>query len=301
MMKKSLLFLVLAFYSGVPVFSQERGEALERIFARLDQDGDGKILVKDLPPMLRQSLAKLDKDSDGQLDKDEMKKAPMGEILKDAGRSFEKLRQQFQDLDQDGDGKVALDQFPEDTRARLKRLDRNKDGSIDRKELQELRNMMLPGMMPPGVEGRKPAESDRPDAAAAMLERAQQLFKQYDQDGDGKIALSDLPDPIQQRMVDVDANQDGQLDKQELREFANRIRQRAEKSDKERKGDKDEKGDKKGRGDRGDDLSPQRPKRPPTQDDSSAGKGGVGNKGAGGNKGADDSKGGDGAGNGKAK
>lgn len=77
-----------------------------------------------------------------------------------------------------------------------------------------------------------------------MLERAQQLFKQYDQDGDGKIALADLPSQISDRVSRMDVNKDGQIDKAELRAMAG-----------EMKGPE-------GRSDRNEDLSPQKPKRP---------------------------------------
>jgi hypothetical protein len=42
------------------------------------------------------------------------------------------------------------------------------------------------------------------------------LFKHFDTDGDGKVALADLPAPLQARLKDADANADGVLTRDEM-------------------------------------------------------------------------------------
>lgn len=58
------------------------------------------------------------------------------------------------------------------------------------------------------------------------LQRMMQLFERLDQDGDGKIALTDLPERLQTRLQQLDANDDGDLDREELIARLRQMRQR---------------------------------------------------------------------------
>lgn len=208
------------------------GDLVKMLLERFSKNGDGKVALADLPAPLRERLAKFDKNDDKLLDRTELKDAPLPDMNGEVNRMLERVKQVMQSLDKDGDGKVALVDFPVEFKERLARFDKNNDGQIEKSELAELRGMV-------GGEGGNAA-----GGPAAMLERAQQLFKQYDQDGDGKIALADLPTQISDRVSRLDTNKDGQIDKAEMRAMAG-----------------DMKGPE-GRSDRNEDLSPQMPKRP---------------------------------------
>jgi len=78
----------------------------------------------------------------------------------------------------------------------------------------------------PGDAGRGPAgngepqgrkrRSGPPDAAKGDFAAVSgQMFAQLDKDGDGRIAKSDLPGPLQARMATADTNKDGFIDRQE--------------------------------------------------------------------------------------
>lgn len=68
----------------------------EKLFARMDKDGDGKILLADLPERLRDRLAKADADHDGALTREELKAAH-------EAHKAEWLKK----IDTDGDGVVS--------------------------------------------------------------------------------------------------------------------------------------------------------------------------------------------------
>lgn len=47
-------------------------------------------------------------------------------------------------------------------------------------------------------------------------ERLDRLFQRFDRDGDGKIALRDLPERLRERLAPADTNKDGQLTRDEI-------------------------------------------------------------------------------------
>ena len=47
-------------------------------------------------------------------------------------------------------------------------------------------------------------------------ERMEKLFQRFDKDGDGKIALKDLPERMRERLARADTNNDGQVKRDEL-------------------------------------------------------------------------------------
>jgi len=105
----------------------------------------------------------------------------------------------FRTLDANGDGKITVDEVGEQQQRAFERLlrvsDENEDGSLTRKEFEAgfepddpvTLNEAGPGR--PGMRGNRP---QRPDI--------DQLFERVDTDGDGKIALKDLPEPLQMRL-----------------------------------------------------------------------------------------------------
>ena len=208
------------------------GDRMKQMLERFGKDG--KVALADLPAPLRERLASLDKNNDKVLDKDELKDAPLGE-MGDPARMLERVREMMKNLDKDGDGKVAITDIPAGFRERLAQLDKNKDGMLEKSELADLKNMIGnagPGFGPASGPGAGPGE------------RIQQMFAQFDKDGDGKVALADLPEQARERLSRLDKNGDGQIEKSELAGMADEMKKME------------------GRFDRGEDLSPQQPKRP---------------------------------------
>lgn len=194
---------------------------------------DGKIVLADLPAPIRENLAKFDKNNDKILDQDELKEGQFNEMANPA-RMLERARQVMKDLDKDGDGKVAIADIPPEFRARIAQLDKNKDGVIEKSELAELKNLV----------GSAGGSGVGTESSSGPGERIRQMFAQFDKDGDGKVALADLPEQAKERLARLDKNSDGMIEKSELAGLADEMKKME------------------GRFDRGEDLSPQQPKRP---------------------------------------
>jgi Ca2+-binding EF-hand superfamily protein len=104
-------------------------------------------------------------------------------------------------FDKNQDGFVTKDELPEYLAKTFERFDRNGDGKLDRTEiaalLQTLRLMLAP---PPEVE--------------AVVEK---LLALYDTDKDGKVSKAEAGGALANNFAALDLNQDGFLDRGELR------------------------------------------------------------------------------------
>ena len=138
--------------------------------------------------------------------------------------------QMFAQWDQDKDGKVLVSELPQRAQQRLSQADTNGDGALTLDELrahhearraqmlkaadkdgdgklsEEERRAMRPG---PGGPGGRHGKQGRPGQGGPK--DPTQLFSRFDQDGDGKVALSELPPRAQERIAGADTNQDGVL------------------------------------------------------------------------------------------
>ena len=119
----------LAAHEGENTATRQRGEKrLERLFSRYDQDGDGRILLTELPEEKREHLSEADLDGDGALTREEMKQA------------HQRRRQEFQtQADKDGDGQVSEAEgkafFEVKMQERFARKDANHDGALSADEV----------------------------------------------------------------------------------------------------------------------------------------------------------------------
>jgi Ca2+-binding EF-hand superfamily protein len=130
----------------------------------------------------------------------------------------------FKKLDVDGDGVLAESEIPDDKQAlfgRLVRLgDENDDGKL---APEEFAAGLAGGKKADRPEAPKPDKSNpgRPDGAGGDRPRPGALFRQLDANGDGKVALDEVPEQGRARferlMARADEDQDGALS---LREFA---------------------------------------------------------------------------------
>ena len=141
-------------------------DRMREIFARLAKDGEGKISLAELPPPMRQRLAKLDKNKDQFIDRDEFKAAPLGEMFAGSpGATGERMLEMLKRFDTDNDGKLDLEDLPEPIRERMEPGDTNADGLIDQAELKALVAKTIKSAQAAGpgrAEGKK--AGDRPAA-----------------------------------------------------------------------------------------------------------------------------------------
>ena len=105
--------------------------------------------------------------------------------------------------DSDGDGRLAVEEIPEQMRARFDRIDLNQDGYADPSEIDSM--MRRRG----GVNG--PA-----GGPGGLMQR--------DSDGDGKLSMDEAPPQLKRRFDQLDSNGDGFLERDELSSMRGRGR-----------------------------------------------------------------------------
>jgi Ca2+-binding EF-hand superfamily protein len=146
------------------------------LFDSLDADKDGEISAEELSSAVA-ALKKLDKDGDGKLSREETR--PVGGF---GGGGFGRgggpggfntaaLVERIMGNDKNKDGKVTKDEMPENQQAFFDRLDENKDGALDKAEVEKgLANFGRRGGRSgqPGERGGdRPARPKRPGTESA--------------------------------------------------------------------------------------------------------------------------------------
>jgi collagen type III alpha len=124
-------------------------------------------------------------------------------------------------FDQNNDGKITKDELPERMHAMIERLDTNKDGAIDNKELAAVKDRFAQGggQQPQGQQGQRPQFNP-----ADMIKR----IKESDKNNDGKITKDELPEQMQRMFPRIDTNQDGAIDREELAVMEKRMAERGQ-------------------------------------------------------------------------
>ena len=106
-------------------------------------------------------------------------------------------------FDKNGDGVLTKDELPARLAASFDRLDANKDGKLDKKEVATLIRVLRQRQ----GQGQGSPQAER--AVKGLLER-------LDTNKDGKISKAEAKGPLAQNFDRIDINKDGYLDKQEL-------------------------------------------------------------------------------------
>lgn len=114
---------------------KKHGDFAQHILGRVDTDKDGKISKAEFDAEGAKMFAKLDENGDGKIADSEM---PQRHAAKFGGKMFDRM-------DADNDGKVTKAEFQAAGEQMFQRMDKNGDGVIEKGEMQ----MPPPGDMPP--------------------------------------------------------------------------------------------------------------------------------------------------------
>lgn len=152
-------------FHGGPAFGPGPFGFVAKLFEEYDADGTGKISIDEVLTVRSDELKKYDKNGDGQLDLQEYEA-----LWLDKHR--ERMVRSFQRFDRDGDAKVTPQEYNRDIERLARKLDRNKDGVIekigrpDRKERGDWRRDGRRQMERAPVEHQAPADDDAADDSA---------------------------------------------------------------------------------------------------------------------------------------
>jgi len=208
-----------------------RGMFPNPLVAAIDKNGDGELSEEEIDGAII-ALKTLDRNRDRRLDASELRPnmegmpgqfgrggmmggggfpgaggfmmgGPEGERGGNQGGPGAMLERMLA-MDRNGDGKLSADELPERMKPMLERADSNKDGFLDRGELQAMASQrQQPG--PGGPEGGRPPG----EFFGQMMERA-------DANKDGKLSGDELPPFLREQMEALDKNKDGGVDREEL-------------------------------------------------------------------------------------
>ena len=95
------------------------------MMGRADANDDGVVTVEEVRARREQRFRAADGDGDGTLDVEEMRNLMLQQ----------RARRHVQWLDRDGDSAVSADEFAAPMERRLKKMDRNGDGRLERAEM----------------------------------------------------------------------------------------------------------------------------------------------------------------------
>ena len=110
-------------------------------------------------------------------------------------------------LDQDGNGTISSAEMRAAPK-QLRTLDRDGDGELTEPELSPRERVLS---------GRGEVGTRVPNRSAIL-----RMFEQRDRDRDGTLSGREIPPPMRRRMGQMDANQDGQVSRQELESMLRR-------------------------------------------------------------------------------
>lgn len=109
------------------------------LLARLDTDKDGQITREESAAARERMFKRLDKNGDGAVDEAEIEKAR--QAIADRAAIMEKrLSARWQHMDKDGDGKVSAAEF-ESRGVMFELADRNSDGVVSKEEIDFMRGL----------------------------------------------------------------------------------------------------------------------------------------------------------------
>ncbi len=205
-----------------------------RIFERLDANGDGKVVLDEVPEArregFRQLLTRADKDGDGGLSLQEFARGMMAQQASPKRPQTERdPAQLFRRMDRNGDGKVTADEIPEERRPMIERMiqagDKDGDGALTREEFSALAKNRPNRPQPPANNPTKTAKTNKKPKKPNAKKTAQKpgqtdavsagLFRALDSDRDRQLSSDEInAAPAVLRKFDKDG--DGSLTVREV-------------------------------------------------------------------------------------
>jgi Ca2+-binding EF-hand superfamily protein len=186
-------------------FGRGRGRQAQRgpdgRFRETDIDGDGRLSREEAPDRMLERFDQMDTDGDGFLDESEARRGRPPGRGRGPGGSTDMLAR----FDTDGDGRISREESPPPIVERFDRIDADGSGFIEPSEMEQ--------MGPPGGRRGGGSPEDR-------VER----FMQSDENGDGKISRDEAPEQMLRIFGRLDADSDGFLSQQEIRDGLSRPR-----------------------------------------------------------------------------
>jgi Ca2+-binding EF-hand superfamily protein len=199
MLKNLVGLMVVGLLVTPQLFAADEGNGAEHPLQALvqklkaaDKDGDGRLSKEEAPGPLKENFAKIDANGDGYIDKQELQEQ--------FGKQFavQAILTQLKKADQDGDGKLSKDEAPQFLKGHFDQVDANSDGYVDGPEVKAALTKLQ-----------------------KLLEATQQWLtklKESDTNNDSKLSKDEAPEPLKQHFEKVDADGDGFLDTQEIKE-----------------------------------------------------------------------------------
>lgn len=198
-----------------PARGADRGayQELGRLLRANDANQDGKLDKSELGD--EEVLKKLDKDEDGLLTLQEMlaDREAVNTALKAKAKAV--YAEEFSILDRDDSGKLNAEELGDKYGTLLKDGDTDKDGELSAEEFAAAREK--------AAAAAKPAD-DRPQRKSA-----DDMIKEADKDGDGKISKEEAPERLKQAFDKIDADGDGFVTKEEIDKLRGSMRPNRER------------------------------------------------------------------------
>lgn len=189
------------------------------MFVQADKDSDGKVTLDEAKQASAAKFASADANRDGFLDATEMASLKPARGARGPGHAGPAK------ADKNHDGKLTKDEAPAPIQQHFDELDTNKDGSLDKQELQAAR-AKHGGRGGPGMVARLDKNGDGKVSKDEAPARMQQHFEQVDANKDGYVEQSELQaaharrgqqgGPGQGRMAHLDADKDGKVSQAEF-------------------------------------------------------------------------------------
>ncbi|MEM8946944.1 MAG: hypothetical protein AAGD11_17345 [Planctomycetota bacterium] len=238
----------------------------EELFRSLDRDGDGVVVADEVGDSHQRLFERLlrtsDRDGDGQLSAAEMQSGltsdqaekPMVEKQGSELPGTNALLLLLAKMDANADGEIQADEVPNNLQPIFNRIEDRlggePDGLLDRRELTQaaprLGQIAARFAQATGIDvdlelallsekqwraAQSMTSSRGRGQALADPKRAMELFKQLDANGDGQIALAEVPDQFAERfeyLLDrADQDGDDQISQQELMRVSRFMQARA--------------------------------------------------------------------------
>jgi Ca2+-binding EF-hand superfamily protein len=184
----------------------------DQFIKRFDKNKDGFLTRDELPPFLARQFGNFDTNGDGKLDKKEV-----AALLKTLRQRYRQVNRQqsgqgagnpqverivndiLRRMDKDKDGKISKKEAQGQVALNFDLIDTNKDGFVDRQELRRWAARFA---------GRQNPQRTGPD------------FDDLDLNADGRLTREELKNTPYYKVFDeIDTNKDGKIDRKEFEAY----------------------------------------------------------------------------------